>query len=94
MRRKLGTRGSFNDLMGRYPDVANEIVERALGPKKLPVTIIHQIMLIELRRRGVGNDEYPFCFKSKGYRGLSGYIKRLRTQDKENRYIFPRRRTA
>ena len=81
MNQKYGHRDSFKNLMERYPDVASFIAHLALNPRQRRLTIpeILEMLLMELKDKGLSDQDYPFYLKSRGYYGLLLHVKKLRT---------------
>ncbi len=83
MHQRKGTRDAFINLMERFPGMAEMIGQLALNNCKCPITHIHEELLWELRRKGLTSDDYPFCCNNKGYHGLTNFIKKLRSMEKQ-----------
>ena len=69
MRRPRGTRDSFKNLLGQHPDVELFIAKLTSDARMQRLTMrhIHEMGLMELKAKGLGEEVYPFNDTSKGY---------------------------
>jgi len=81
------TAGLFEQLLQRYPSLAVFITNNYFGKKEttleknMQIPALHSKFLIECRKLGINDDEYPFNTASKGQRSLRRYVNELKSQN-------------
>ncbi|MFN4361252.1 MAG: hypothetical protein ACK4F4_11085 [Hylemonella sp.] len=92
-----GLAGAFEQMLAQHPSVVG-VIEKAIkgiGPQKvreggLNIASLHQDVLKQLRKNGVGNNDYPFNSKNAGYFSLLRYMKKKMDEGRNEvaRYRF------
>lgn len=81
-KRQRGSRDAFKNLLERYPDL--ELYINKLVALRCPIQEIRDLILLELKQKGVHEWEYPFCTSRQGYYGLRNHVRRYQRGERVN----------
>lgn len=83
------TRGLFELFLSKNPSLVSFISDNYFGnkdrtlEKNMNITILHKKLLVECRKLGIQDYEYPFNTDSKGLRSLRRYVEKLSKQNEQ-----------